>query len=76
MFEYAAILLTWAVMSAFCHALGWPTYWALVPLIAMAIPTLVGGVRTAAYVPSDMDSVRRMLDLADIQLGERVIDLG
>lgn len=45
-------------------------------LLALFVPTVVAFFTGAPWVPTPMDRVQRMLELAKIQPGDRVYDLG
>lgn len=76
MIEYGALFLIVLLAGTLANALGINAAWLIVPLVLSMIPSLYAMCIGPPYVPTDRQTLSRMLKFADIQAGETVVDLG
>src|SRR5690554_2066251 len=76
MSEYLLLILLVSFLSQASQWVGIHAGWLVLPVVAGALPSIYAMLRGAPHVPSDVRSVQRMIELAEIQPGEKVADLG
>ncbi|MDX9755213.1 MAG: class I SAM-dependent methyltransferase [bacterium] len=76
MVEYFLLLMGVILLGPLCQALGIAPQWLFLGMIGLGLPSVYALWDGAPWVPTDPQTVRRMLELAAIQPGQRVMDLG
>ncbi len=76
MLEYVILIVAVLLVGSGLNALGLHSAWGVVPIILLTIPSVRAMFTGSPYLPTDRASVRRMIQLAEIEPDEVVYDLG
>lgn len=76
MIEYLLLSLAVLLAGSLAMAFHWNAVWLVIPMILLALPSILALFTGSPYVPTSRKAVERMLELANLRPGEIVIDLG
>lgn len=63
-------------LIAFALIPGTPDSFMLIPMFLLIIPTVVALLTGAPFVPTPMRAAKKMLKLAEVKKGDKVVDIG
>lgn len=76
MIEYTILVLVVLLAGTLTGVLGINAAWLVIPIALLTIPSVFAMFTGSPYLPTDRETLKRMLEFADIQKGEKTADLG
>ena len=76
MVEYIVLIIVVLAAGTLANQFGFHSAWLLAPLVLCTIPSVYAMLTGSPYLPTDRDTLKRMVALAQLKPGETVVDLG